>query len=352
MTMTWFKLHHEIIDDIKIRRFTAQEKWAWIVLLSLASKSSDRGKITADNEDLADYCEFNSTQDWLYYRDKLITKGMLEINATGGLTIIHWDDRQAKKPSDDPTRIKERVAKSRAKRKNDATSQSQEDVTRYKALQVECNADVSPQKRERSDQSRSDQNVDPKKEISFAQENNFENLQGDPQDSEISLPEKKIEPLALENKSESKDLKTTPLPPSKNSIQSFEDRMRSGSKSWIWQRKISDRPEWSELLTDWAKSKDCKLGFKNSLIEAQKAFLKKRNLTCDHAAAMNSLSNYIKADDLASFMIRADEAIAIEQSQARSQQPAPQSAPLGLIVTAPVPSNVREFAAKLARKSS
>jgi hypothetical protein len=340
MSMTWFKLHHEIIDDIKIRRFSAQEKWAWIVLLSLASKSSDRGKITADNEDLADYCEFNSTQDWLYYRDKLITKGMLEINATGGLTIIHWDDRQAKKPSDDPSRVKERVAKSRAKRKSETVSQSQEDVTRYKALQVECNADVSPQKRERSDQNRSE--LDLEKEISFAQENNFENLQDDLQDSENSLSEKKIESLALENKSESEDLKTTPLPPSKNSIQSFEDRMRSGYKSWIWQRKISDRPEWSELLTDWAKTKDCKLGFKNSLIEAQKAFLKKRNLTCDHAAAMNSLSNYIKADDIASFMIRTDEAIAIEQSQTHrsQQQPAP-IAVQELTATAP-PAHIRE----------
>jgi hypothetical protein len=155
MSMTWFKLHHEIIDDIKIRRFSAQEKWAWIVLLSLASKSSDRGKITADNEDLADYCEFNSTQDWLYYRDKLITKGMLEINATGGLTIIHWDDRQAKKPSDDPSRVKERVAKSRAKRKSETVSQSQEDVTRYKAIQAECNADVTTQTR--SDQIRQEE---------------------------------------------------------------------------------------------------------------------------------------------------------------------------------------------------
>jgi hypothetical protein len=336
-------LHHEIIDDIKIRRFSAQEKWAWIVLLSLASKSSDRGKITADNEDLADYCEFNSTQDWLYYRDKLITKGMIEINATGGLTIVHWNDRQAKKPSDDPSRVKERVTRSRAKRKSEAASHSQEDVTRYKVLQVECNADVSPQKRERSDQNRSE--LDLEKEISFAQENNFENLQDDLQDSGNSLSEKKIESLALENKSESENLKTTPLPPSKNSIQSFEDRMRSGSKSWIWQRKISDRPEWLELLTDWAKSKDCKLGFKNSLIEAQKAFLKKRNLTCDHAAAMNSLSNYIKADDIASFMIRTDEAIAIEQSQAKrsQQQPAPiatQEDP----TTYTVPSFVKDFA--------
>jgi len=155
--MTWFKLHHEIIDDIKIRRFTSQEKWAWVVLLSLASKSSDRGKITADNEDLADYCEFNSTQDWLYYRDKLVAKGMLEINELGGLTIVHWDERQAKKPSDDPARVKERVAKSRAKRKNETPSQSQEDVTRYKALQSQSNADVSPMSRGREEEIRSDQ---------------------------------------------------------------------------------------------------------------------------------------------------------------------------------------------------
>lgn len=155
MSMTWFKLHHEIVDDIKIRRFSSQEKWAWIVLLCLASKSSDRGTISADNDDLADYCEFNSTQDWLYYRDKLISKGMLEFNGNGELLISHWHDRQAKKPSDDPARIKERVAKSRAKKKSESASQSQDDVTRYKAIQSESNADVSPQIR--LDQIRSDQ---------------------------------------------------------------------------------------------------------------------------------------------------------------------------------------------------
>ena len=162
MSMTWFKLHHEIIDDIKIRRFTPQEKWAWIVLLSLASKSSDRGIVEADNDDLADYCEFNCTQDWLYYRDKLIGKGMLEINGFGSLTIVHWSDRQSKKPSDDPARVKDRVTKSRAKKKSESASQSQEDVSRYKALQVECNADVSPQIRLdeiRSEEKRLDQNL-------------------------------------------------------------------------------------------------------------------------------------------------------------------------------------------------
>jgi hypothetical protein len=160
MSMTWFKVHHEIVDDIKIRRFSSQEKWAWIVLLCLASKSSNRGTITAENDDLADYCEFNSTQDWLYYRDKLIGKGMLEFNGSGELLISHWNDRQSKKPSDNPARIKERVAKSRAKKKTESTSQSQDDVTRYNAIQAECNADVSPQIRldkNRSEEIRLDQ---------------------------------------------------------------------------------------------------------------------------------------------------------------------------------------------------
>jgi hypothetical protein len=219
MSMTWFKLHHEIIDDIKIRRFSAQEKWAWIVLLSLASKSSDRGKITADNEDLADYCEFNSTQDWLYYRDKLIIKGMLEINSTGGLTIIHWDDRQAKKPSDDPTRVKERVAKSRAKRKSETVSQSQEDVTRYKAIQAECNADVTTQTR--SDQSRSEE---------IRSEDLFLRAQEKKMKAsckiEISLPEEKKETIALEDKSENQD--PTPLnPPAPQNLKFIDPYQRA-----------------------------------------------------------------------------------------------------------------------------
>lgn len=224
MTMTWFKLHHEIIDDIKIRRFSAQEKWAWIVLLSLASKSSDRGKITADNEDLADYCEFNSTQDWLYYRDKLIIKGMLEINSTGGLSVVHWDDRQAKKPSDDPTRVKERVARSRAKRKSETASQSQEDVTRYKAIQAECNADVSLQTR--SDQTRSEE-IRSEDLFLRAQEKKIKA----PCKIEISLPEEKKEVIALENNPEDQDpTPIVPAPPLRNFPDPQGDRFRDGGK--------------------------------------------------------------------------------------------------------------------------
>lgn len=333
--MTWFKFHSEFRNDPKIKRLPITERYAFIVLLCLASESETRGTITGlDDDDIAFELEMQS-EDWQTLKAKFKAKGFIDFTKDQVL-IRNWDKRQYDKPSDHPEATKQRKRLQREKIKLSNT----EDVTPMSRDVTRCHA--TEERESRLDQKK----VDLEKETSFAQENNFENLQDDPQDSEISLPEKKIESLALENKPESEDLKTTPLPPSKNSIQSFEDRMRSGAKSWIWQRKISDRPEWLELLTDWAKSKDCKLGFKNSLIEAQKAFLKKRNLTCDHAAAMNSLSNYIKADDIASFMIRADEAIALEKSieqaqKQRSQQPATQSAPFELVVTAP-PAHIRD----------
>jgi len=161
--MDWFKLHHEIADDIKIRRFSPQEKWAWIVLLCLASKSSERGIIFADDDDIADYCEFNTKQDWLYYRDKLIAKGMLEQSVSGNILILNWEKRQSRKPSDDPQRVKERVAKSRANKKTQPTGEFQDNVTRYEALQSPCIANVTPQIRleeNRSEEIRSE-NIDP-----------------------------------------------------------------------------------------------------------------------------------------------------------------------------------------------
>lgn len=152
MSYTWFKLHHDMPDDIKLRRFTPQEKWAWVALLCLASKEKVRGQITAEDEDIAEYCEFNSPQDWLYYRDKLIAKGMLEINGDGHLSVLHWEDRQYDKPSDKPEAVKARVAKHRAAKKTAKPT----DETPCNALQTQGNADETPQTRLDTDKTRSD----------------------------------------------------------------------------------------------------------------------------------------------------------------------------------------------------
>jgi hypothetical protein len=121
MTYTWLKLHHEIISDIKLRKFTPAEKWAWITLLVLASQSKERGIIKADDEDIADACEFNTTQDWLYYRDKLVSKGMIEIFPSG-LKILNWEKRQHEFPSNKPEATKERKRRQRAKLKENVTN--------------------------------------------------------------------------------------------------------------------------------------------------------------------------------------------------------------------------------------
>ncbi|CAA9372950.1 hypothetical protein AVDCRST_MAG94-4310 [uncultured Leptolyngbya sp.] len=156
--MTWLKLHHELLSDIKFRRFTPQEKWAWVALLILASSSSDRGFITADDEDIADVCEFNSTQDWLYFKDKLRSKGMIEPTEKG-LRITNWEKRQHVKPSDTPEKTKKRKQDQRDREK-EAKDKALEDS------QSSSHAPVTPLSREnhatdkiqiRSEETRSEQ---------------------------------------------------------------------------------------------------------------------------------------------------------------------------------------------------
>lgn len=102
-----------------------------------------------------------------------------------------------------------------------------------------------------------------------------------------------------------------PLPPDP-----MGDRFRSKTNN-RWQKVMSDRPEWQEILTEWASSKDCRLGFKESLLKAQIAHLKKWKLPDEVGDAMSSLSGYIKSNDLESFELRVDAAIAIEEADHR-----------------------------------
>lgn len=114
--MKWFKVFHDLPDDIKLQRFSIPEKWAWVCLLCLASKSETRGVITAEAEDIAAYCGFNNEMDWLFVRDKLVNKGMVEVGPDG-LIICHWETRQQGKPSDAPVAVKERVRRHRDKKR-------------------------------------------------------------------------------------------------------------------------------------------------------------------------------------------------------------------------------------------
>ena len=77
--MKWFRLYHDLPNDRKLRKFSSQQKWAWVVLLCLASESKQRGFILGEDEEiLAEDCGFDSIQDYQFFLDKLRQQGMIE----------------------------------------------------------------------------------------------------------------------------------------------------------------------------------------------------------------------------------------------------------------------------------
>jgi hypothetical protein len=149
--MKWFRLYHDLPHDRKIRKFSAQQKWAWVVLLCLASESKQRGLILGeDDEVLAEDCGFESVQDFQYFLDKLRQQDMIE-PIEGGLKITHWNERQF--ASDDVT---QRTSASKAKKK------SQKGTSKERSLDVPGNDEATSSDTEYRDQiQRSDPDPDP-----------------------------------------------------------------------------------------------------------------------------------------------------------------------------------------------
>ena len=296
--MTWFKLHSDFRNDPKIKRLPITERYAFIVLLCLASESETRGTITGlDDDDIAFELEMQS-EDWQTLKAKFKAKGFIDFTKDQVL-IRNWNKRQYDKPSDHPEATKQRKRLQREKIKFSNT----EDVT-------PMSRDVTPMSRTRVDQSRSEESRS--EEIREEKEKNKETFFSDlpDQNQEAMQPELKSS-VAIANQE-----RPTPLPPAqKVYADPMGDRFKSGKKHY-WQKTISDRPEWQELLTDWAGTQDCKFGFKESLLIAQMEYLKKWDKPCERGDAMGSLANYIKNDDRTSFDLRVDAAIAYEQALA------------------------------------
>ncbi|MBT9158871.1 MAG: hypothetical protein DDT26_00119 [Dehalococcoidia bacterium] len=115
--MKWFRLYHDLPNDRKLRRFSTEHKWAWVVLLCLASESQKRGYVLGeDAADIADYCGFECVQDYQFFLDKLRQKDMIT-PVEGGFQITNWEARQYTKPSDLPENTRHRKRKQREKQK-------------------------------------------------------------------------------------------------------------------------------------------------------------------------------------------------------------------------------------------
>lgn len=92
MSITWLKLDHHIITDVKLRRFSMQEKWAWITLLCLASQNdNDRGKTQNDFEDIADVCGYEESE-FIELLGKLKRKGFINFSSNQ-IEILSWEEK-------------------------------------------------------------------------------------------------------------------------------------------------------------------------------------------------------------------------------------------------------------------
>jgi len=93
MTMAWFKFPSSLRNDPKFKRLPIHQRYAYIVLMCLASESSDRGTISdLDDEDLAFELEM-ALEDWQTLKAKFRVKGLIALNASGNLSILNWKEQ-------------------------------------------------------------------------------------------------------------------------------------------------------------------------------------------------------------------------------------------------------------------
>lgn len=323
--MTWFKFHSEFRNDPKIKRLPITERYAFIVLLCLASESETRGIITGlDDDDIAFELEMQ-VEDWKTLKAKFRVKGFLDFTQEE-ILIRNWDKRQYDKPSDHPeaTKQRKRLQRQREKLVKDL------DVT-------PMSRDVTPMSRGREEEIRLDQSrSDQEKDDFFPRDD----LGDDLEESENSSPEQKPDPLSDLSKPE--DPKNPPLPPlaaaPRNYAQEMSDRFSNKSNRFA--------PKGLDLqgFANWH------LGGKRNnwdldLIAVAKVHLKKHEKPFGDGDAINFINAICMREDWAKFELFADEATVRRQKeqsqQQRSQQQPTPIAVQELIATAP-PAHIRE----------
>lgn len=153
--MRWVRLYTEITHDRKLRRLPATERWLWVTMLCLASKSPVPGTLLLSKDvpvtvdDLADAAAI-PRDDVASGIENFKRQKMLEEDS-GVYRLINWDKRQF--VSDSST---ERVRKHRGKRgQDDETLQK-----RYSNVTV-----TPPEYRVQSTDTDQDLDTDPPKTV-------------------------------------------------------------------------------------------------------------------------------------------------------------------------------------------
>jgi hypothetical protein len=150
--LPWFRMWNEARNDAKLRCLDDAEHRCWFRLLCYASEQDDRGSVPVEGYVLA--IEVADGDAALLERTlaKLLQLEVLAYGPDGVLRFQAFDKRQYDKPSDHPDRVRERVRRSRERRREDVTGNApvspgnaaQRPATPGNAPDVSGNAPVSP----------------------------------------------------------------------------------------------------------------------------------------------------------------------------------------------------------------
>lgn len=90
----WFRFYGDFRHDTKIRRMPIHHRYAFIVLLCLASDGKSRGLITGlDDEDIAFELEM-AVEEWRILKAKFVSHGAITVYPNGDILISDWEYNQ------------------------------------------------------------------------------------------------------------------------------------------------------------------------------------------------------------------------------------------------------------------
>lgn len=130
--MQWFRMYSEARNDAKLRYLTDAEFRVWFNLLCFANEQQERGTIPPMPEKLLAVETAGGDEDLLAVTlEKLTSLAIIEESEDGGLCFINFKKRNYDHPSDEPERVKERVRRCRAKKRNAPVTTRNDRVTTH-----------------------------------------------------------------------------------------------------------------------------------------------------------------------------------------------------------------------------
>lgn len=144
--MKWFRLYTEARNDAKLRHLTDLEHRIWFNLLCFSAEQEERGTIPVKNRYLL-AVEVAGGDDETLGRtiEKLQMLDIVEVSEDS-VVFSHFAERQYDNPSDHPSKVAQRVAKHRAKKKNEEKTKSNDNVTKSNETDTDTDTDTESDK--------------------------------------------------------------------------------------------------------------------------------------------------------------------------------------------------------------